>query len=234
MGLPIIYFDTETTGLRPESESIIELAAYNSSSDSSFCEFINPGKPIPPESSAIHNITDAMVADAEGFEVIGDRFLEFCNGPCVLVAHNGIGFDLPFLKAEYARYGKELPSEWIFLDSLKWARRFRPDLPKHTLQYLREYFGIEANNAHRALDDVLILKQVFELMIDDLSIEQVLALMNEKGPKQNLDKMPFGKHRGVALSEVPSSYIAWLKDKGVLEKEENQELKEKLLEIGKL
>ena len=80
-------------------------------------------------------------------------FAEFCSGDVVLIAHNNDAFDKLFLEAEFQRAGLQMP-EWIFIDSLKWSRKYRTDLPRHSLQFLREVYGIEANQAHRALDDV--------------------------------------------------------------------------------
>ncbi len=173
-----IYYDTETTGLKPDKEQIIELAAYDPVQDKSFITFLNPGRPIPPESSAIHQITDQMVADAPRFSEIIDPWIEFCSGDTILIAHNNDAFDLPFLEHEFRRSNREMP-KWKFLDSLKWARRYRPDLPRHTLQFLREIYNIPANNAHRALDDVKVLQQVFSLMIDDLPIKEAYDLLSQ-------------------------------------------------------
>lgn len=225
-----IYYDTETTGIKAEKDRIIELAAYDPIEDRSFCEFIYPGFPIPPESTAIHNITDEMVQDAGGFDEIGKAFAEFCPENTVLIAHNNDGFDKFFIEAEYARAGLDLPS-WEYVDSLKWARRYRSDLPRHTLQHLREVYGIQANNAHRALDDVMVLFQVFSKMIDDLPIEVVQNLLSlSKG----INRMPFGKHQGKPLDEVPKSYISWLSESGAFDKIQNKELKESFEKLGVL
>ena len=222
-----IYFDTETTGVRPEKDSIIEIAAYEPESERTFERLINPGVSIPPEASAIHNITDSMVAEAPGFAEIGKAFAEFCGEDAVLIAHNGDGFDIPFLKCEFSRNDLPYP-EWKTIDTLKWARRYRPDLPRHALQFLRESYGFPANNAHRALDDVIVLHQVFSAMIDDLSIEQVYTLLNVP---RRLRHMPFGKHQGKPLSKVPKDYVQWLSRSGAFDKPENEELKEALTEL---
>jgi DNA polymerase III subunit epsilon len=222
-----IYFDTETTGVRPEKDSIIEIAAYEPESERTFERLINPGVSIPPEASAIHNITDSMVAEAPGFAEIGKAFAEFCGEDAVLIAHNGDGFDIPFLKSEFSRNDLPYP-EWKTIDTLKWARRYRPDLPRHALQFLRESYGFPANNAHRALDDVIVLHQVFSAMIDDLSIEQVYTLLNVP---RRLRHMPFGKHQGKPLSKVPKDYVQWLSRSGAFDKPENEELKEALTEL---
>lgn len=222
MGKRPIYYDTETTGVRPDKDRIIEIAAYDPVRDKTFHSLINPGCPIPPEASAIHNISDEMVQSAPTFTEVGKQFIEFCSEEVVLVAHNNDAFDKPFLENEYQRNQLHLP-DWPYIDTLKFSRKYRPDLPRHSLQHLREYHGIEANNAHRALDDVLILHQVFSLMIDDLTMETIIELMDQK---QTLRHMPFGKHRGVPIKDVPPGYVRWLHENGALDKPDNLELKE--------
>lgn len=219
-----IYYDTETTGIRPASDEIIELAAYDPDRDRTFDELINPGCPIPAEATAVHKITDEMVAEKPSFAEVGQRFIEWCDGDVILVAHNNDKFDLPFLKASFERHGLDMP-QWRFFDTLKWSRRYRPDLPRHALQVLREVYGVEANNAHRALDDVKVLYDVFSQMVDDLPIEKALELLYEK---RDTHRMPFGKHRGKPLDQVPADYLRWLASSGALDKPDNVELREKV------
>ncbi|MCB1106639.1 MAG: DUF3820 family protein [Chlamydiia bacterium] len=225
-----IYYDTETTGVRPDKDRIIEIAAFDPVQDKTFHRLINPGCPIPPDASAIHNITDEMVKEAPPFDTVAKKFALFCSDEVVLIAHNNDAFDKPFLEQEFQRNGVSLP-DWPYIDSLKFSRKYRPDLPRHSLQHLREYHGIEANNAHRALDDVIILHQVFSLMIDDLTMETILELMSQK---QVLRHMPFGKHRGVPLKEIPPGYVRWLHENGALDKPDNAELKEAFSSLGML
>jgi DNA polymerase-3 subunit epsilon len=94
---------------------------------------------------------------------------------------------------------------------------------------LREHFGIAANNAHRALDDVIVLHKVFSNMTGDLSIQQVYALLNEP---RALTSMPFGKHQGQPLSKIPRDYVSWLHKTGAFEKAENQALYLAFQELG--
>jgi DNA polymerase-3 subunit epsilon len=171
-----------------------------------------------------------MVAEAPPFSVIGNEFSAFCEGDVCLIAHNNDTFDSLFLKAEYSRHNLTIPP-WKMLDSLKWARRYRNDLPRHTLQSLREVYGIPSNNAHRALDDVIVLHQVFQFMIDDLPLDEVFKLINR--PKE-IQHMPFGKHQGKPLKEVPKDYVAWMAGSGAFDKPENQELKSRFQALGLL
>jgi len=230
MPLRPIYYDTETTGIRTEQDRIIELAAFDPVRQATFCKLINPGCPIPPEASAIHNITDAMVADAQTFKEVSEEFIVFCGTDAVLIAHNNDAFDRPFIEAEFKRAGVALPS-FRYIDSLKWSRKYRSDLPRHSLQFLREVFGIPPNQAHRALDDVKILQQIFSTMIDDLSMETVLELLSQQSA---LIRMPFGKHQGKPLSAVPADYVRWLASSGAFDKTDNLQLKESFEKLGLL
>jgi DNA polymerase-3 subunit epsilon len=225
-----LYYDTETTGTKAEQDAIIELAVFDPINNRTFCELINPGFPIPPEASAIHNITDLMVKDAPTFKVVAEKFLEFCPSNAILIAHNNDAFDRPFLESSFKRAGIEIPS-FLYIDTLKWARKYRPDLPRHSLQFLREVYGFPANQAHRALDDVYVLHQVFSVMIDDLPMHKVLKLLAEK---KAVTRMPFGKHQGKQLSEVPKNYLLWLLSSGALDKPDNASLKDSLKELNLL
>lgn len=225
-----IFYDTETTGINFDKDRIIELAAYDPETNSTFEKLIYPGIPIPKEATLIHHITDEMVANAPKFHEICKDFIEFCHGDVVLIAHNNDNFDLHFLRTEFQRCGIEMPA-WRFLDTLKWARRYRPDLPKHSLQLLREIYGFPPNNAHRALDDVMILQQVSFYLLDDLSIDQAHELLYK--PKV-LKMMPFGKHQGTPLEKLPKDYVTWLKKSGAFEKPDNKDLKVTLEKLGLL
>lgn len=223
-----IYYDTETTGVAHERDRVIELAAYDPVNNKTFSQLLNPGMLIPKEASAIHGITDEMVANSPPFKDIAESFIEFCSGDAVLIAHNNDAFDIHFLRACFTNAQMTMP-EWKFIDSLKWSRRYRPDLPRHGLQVLREHFGIAANQAHRALDDVLVLEKVFTRMIDDLPMQTVYDLMSRSS---KLTHMPFGKYQGKKLAEVPSDYVTWLSKSGAFDKEENLPLKQEMEKLG--
>lgn len=171
-----IYYDTETTGINPATDRIVEIAAYDPVRGKTFNRLVHPQCPIPPSASAIHTITDEMVADAPPFSVIGLEFVQFCESDVVLIAHNNDAFDGILLLAEAKRHQVQLPP-FPMLDSLKWARKYRSDLPRHSLQFLRQVYAISENKAHRALDDVMVLYEVFSAMTGDLPITTVMGLL---------------------------------------------------------
>ena len=145
---PFTVFDVETTGLSPVYDRIVEIAALRIETDGSkkrFSTLVNPGR--------IHHITDAMVADAPGFETVGAEFSEFIRGS-ILVAHNA-RFDLSFLQESLARCGMA-PWEGRTMDTVRLARSSYPGLPSYKLQDLRITLGLECEDgvAHRAGSDV--------------------------------------------------------------------------------
>ncbi len=181
MALRFIFFDTETTGTHAARDRIIEIAAFDPLRGKTFEMLINPGIPIPKDATFVHKITDAMVQQSPSFKEVAIQFLEFCAGDVALIAHNNIAFDKPFLEAEMKRADLTIPAQWLFMDSLVWARRYRKDLPRHSLQYLRQIYGIKENQAHRALNDVMVLYEVFCCMTDDLSPDDVYRLLAKAG-----------------------------------------------------
>lgn len=83
------------------------------------------------------------------------------------------------------------------------------------------------------MDDVKVLYQVFRVMIDDLPLETVLDLLEESSSSLP-EVMPFGKHQGKPLGEVPPDYISWLKKQGAFDKPDNASLKSAFEIIGVL
>jgi DNA polymerase-3 subunit epsilon len=104
---PLCFIDVETTGLKPYRDRIVELSILKISPDGSReykSHRINPGVPIPPQSTAIHGITDDDVANEPFFRNYAKSIRDFI-GISDLSGFNLIRFDLPFLEAEFKRSG---------------------------------------------------------------------------------------------------------------------------------
>jgi len=211
----IIFFDTETTG-NTENDFLCQLA-YKTN-DETYSALYKPPVKIPPETSAIHHITNKMVENEPAFsgnpdfKKIKDVF-EDKNS--VVVAHNA-QFDLMMLKKENI-----LPAN--FICTLRLARHLDPDgkIRKYNLQYLRYLLELDVEaTAHDALGDVLVLEKLYERLnkkvIEQEKVTEVEAInkMIEISSHPSLFKyINFGKYNGKELEEIAKidrGYLEWL------------------------
>ena len=164
--------DIETTGLSYRTEKITELGAIkikNGEVIDTFECFVNPEKPIPQKVVEVTHITDDMVKDARTIKEILPEFLEFM-GDSVLIAHNA-DFDIGFLKHNAEELGYKLDNTYI--DTLRLAKDLFPEYKKYKLGIIAEKLGIVVEVAHRALDDVKTLVEVFKIMLKMLKERNV-------------------------------------------------------------
>jgi len=167
-----VVLDIETTGLSFQTEKITELGAVkikNGEIIDKFESFVNPEKPIPQKIVEITHITDDMVKDAGTTAEVLPKFLEFL-GDAVLVAHNA-SFDIGFIRYYAEQLGYKLDNTYI--DTLSLAKQIFPDFKKYKLGIIAENLGIKVEVAHRALDDVLTLVKVFNVMLEKLKEKDV-------------------------------------------------------------
>ncbi|MBQ7752385.1 MAG: 3'-5' exonuclease, partial [Treponema sp.] len=105
-GAVITAFDTETTGIKAEDCTIIEIGAVKFNKDGEldrFSTLINPNLPIPQIITQITKITDSMVCSAPFIKEVLPRFIDFI-GDSILMGHN-VQFDLNFLNSECEKNG---------------------------------------------------------------------------------------------------------------------------------
>ncbi|WP_208349468.1 3'-5' exonuclease [Pseudaestuariivita rosea] len=163
-----VVFDTETTGLLPHKDEIVQIGAVRMVKGrivpgEKFETLVNPGRAIPASSSKVHGITDDMVATAPVIDEAGKSFHHFARD-AVLVAHNA-PFDMAFLHRHKARIGKTFDHP-VFDTVLLSAALFGGSSP-HTLDALSDRLGIRipAQLRHTAMGDAVATAQVFEKMI---------------------------------------------------------------------
>ncbi len=153
----IAVVDTETTGLYPSRDRLVEIAVMLLEVDAgtgrllrrleTYQELNDPGMPIPAQATAIHGITDAMV---KGRRIDAQRVARMLAGADLVVAHNS-GFDKGFVR-------QLVPGA----DTLVWGcscrgipwRRLYAQVENTRLQHLAARLELCAGTAHRALGDV--------------------------------------------------------------------------------
>lgn len=208
----LVFLDTETTGIDPLVDRLVQVAyKHNGTLVSSY---FKPPVPISVKSMSISHITNEMVKGKEEF--LGSDFkvkLQEILKESILVAHNA-GFDVDILYKEGVEVNR-------FIDTLKIVKYLdqENEIPEYGLQYLRYFlnFNIEAK-AHDAEGDVLVLEKLFYYLYDwmkkSTSEDRILDEMIEISSKPLLLRMfNYGKHKGKKIEEVLSydrNYLEWM------------------------
>jgi len=164
--MDFVAFDTETTGISPHRDAVIEIGAVRFSDGipgESFSELIDPGRPIPRGATRIHGITDEMVSSSPQIGEVLPRFAEFC-GALPLVAHNA-RFDFKFINAAVRRLACAAPTGPV-LDTLTLSRKLWPGLPNYQLGTLVRVFQVPCGRFHRAAEDALYCGHVFQILLE--------------------------------------------------------------------
>jgi DNA polymerase-3 subunit epsilon len=181
--LPVAMIDTETTGRDANLDRVVEVGvviALRGQVVSRWSRLINPGRPIPPEVTAVHGITDADVAEAPSFAEIAAELLDFI-GNAIPAAYNA-GFDKGFILAELDRAGLRPPApppiarrevEWI--DPLPFARELYKHEESRALGEMAKRLGVALVNAHRATDDAEAAIQVLYAMAKDVRVPKAYS-----------------------------------------------------------
>ena len=199
----VIIFDTEATDIK--EPILIEAAWLEVTSltpltiGSQFVQRYNPGKPISLGALATHHILDEELVDcppASSFQLPNDVIY--------LIGHN-VDFDWQVLG--------QPPIKRIC--TLALARKVWPNLDSHSQSALlyhldRKNAREQLRNAHSALADVGICAKILESICAELKINTVEDLWITSEKARMPTHMPFGKHKGVPLNEVPMDYKSWL------------------------
>ena len=195
-------FDTETTSLPPDYKAI-EIALIEIDLDFNVLgeveSLLNPEAPIHPSATAVHGFTNDMLLNQPTMEMFVRSVLNGrLDGEWMLIGHR-ISFDRPL----FAPIGNCVDE----YDTVPLAQELLPDLENHKLETLKDYFGISHGTPHRAMSDVRYVLEILPKMLEmtGRTLAQHLAT-----PRRVIHKMPFGKHAGKPLHEVPKSYRQWM------------------------
>lgn len=176
--LPVFVFDAETTGLDVAADRIISMGGVRVLGGhilraDVLDRLVCPGVPIPPGSTRIHGITDAMVEGQAPFAEAYPAYAAMADG-FVLVGHN-VGFDAAILKAEAARadIAFALPP---MLDTLQLCAAMFPAMTDLNLETLADRLGVDVHGRHTALGDALVTAEVYVRLLPLLAEAGVSTL----------------------------------------------------------
>jgi DNA polymerase-3 subunit epsilon len=164
--IPICFFDLEATGVNIAHDRIIEIAVIKlmpNGEMSKKINLLNPTIPIPPESTAIHHITNEDVKDKPVFKEVAREYARFMEG-CDLAGFNILKFDVPMLVEEFLRADVEFDySRKKIVDSQKIFHL----MEKRTLSAAYKFYcQKEIQNAHSAEADTQASMEVLVAQIE--------------------------------------------------------------------
>lgn len=206
--MKIVIADTETTGFGKDAKIVeyahavchVEVEGLVSKLviDSEYETLINPGIPIPFGASKVHGIYDHHVTDAiEIHEALPAAFPH--SSRVDLLGHNFVRYDMQYLE-------HFVPQHFNVGCSLVAAKHYLPDQPSHSLDNLRKALGFPDVLAHSAMGDVHSTIALINHMLQfGQSWEEFLFVSMKR-----IDTMPFGKHKGKRLEDLPETYVKWL------------------------
>jgi DNA polymerase-3 subunit epsilon len=150
----LVFFDIEGTGLSVAKDRIVQLAIIKVFADGSpnieRNRTINPGIPIPKDSTDIHGITDEMVKNEPTFSKVAKGLIDLI-GDADLAGFNSNRYDIPLIIEEFARCGITLDmTNRKYVDAWKIYSKMEPRDLKAAVKF---YCGKDLENAHDAMAD---------------------------------------------------------------------------------
>lgn len=238
---PLAIFDLETTGINVAKDRIVEISilkAFPDGREEVKTLRINPEMPIPLESSLVHGIYDADVADAPTFKEVAKEVADFLED-ADLGGYNSNRFDIPVLMEEFLRAGQEFEIEnRFFVD----VQNIFHQMEQRTLKAAYKFYcGGDLENAHSAEADVSATYEVLKAQVkryegqewENKAGEKSMPVKNDIEAlheftnlhrvvdfagrivynKEGVEVFSFGKHKDKPLEEVfrtEPSYYAWM------------------------
>jgi DNA polymerase III subunit epsilon len=207
-----IVFDTETTGLDPQSgDRIVEIGCIEMinrvATGAVFHAYFNPERDMPAGAEAVHGLSITFLADKPLFYTCAAELIEFL-GDAPLVAHNA-GFDFGFLNAELARCAMDPVSRDRMVDTVGIARRKHPGA-KLSLDALCTRYGIDRSHRtrHGALLDAELLAQLYVELMGGRQIGLELAAEPEAGSAVSNIESPSATRPARAIVRTPRLHAA--------------------------
>jgi len=224
---PLAFIDLETTGVNLATDRIIEIAIVKVLPDGKRSvkrKLINPGMPIPKQSSDVHGITDEMVKDAPAFKEVAHELKQMLDG-CDIGGYNSNRFDIPLLVEEFLRADVDFDMKGRRLLDVQ---NIFHKMEQRTLSAAYKFYcNKNLDGAHSAEIDASATHEILIAQLErypDLgtSIDSVLKLIGEESIvdfarrfilENGIKIFNFGKYKGKAVADVlrnEPQYYDWM------------------------
>lgn len=225
---PIIFFDLETTGLDVCNDRIVQIAYIKVNPNGKEEEknfLINPERPIPAETTAIHGISDADVQDKPTFKDLANILQKDFKGSD-LAGFNINKFDIPMLAEEFLRAGVDI--DLSRCKKIDVQTIFHKKEQRTLVAAYKFYCEKDLVDAHNAMTDTRATYEVLKSQLDKYSdLQNDMAFLSEyTSQSKNVDfsgrlvyddqgreVINFGKYKGQLAEEVLKNdpgYYGWI------------------------
>lgn len=227
---PICFFDLETTGTNIAKDRIVEISVlkvFPNGNKESYTWRVNPERPIPKETTAIHGISDEDVANEPTFKELSKKVHNLIKG-CDLGGYNSNRFDIPLLAEELLRAEVDFDFKKVLAVDVQTIFHKKE---KRTLEAAYKFYCDKSlENAHSAEADTNATFEVLESQLDRYpDLENDMSWLAKFSSHKNFadfagfiayDKngkevFSFGKHRGKSVEEVlekEPGYFGWIQN----------------------
>jgi len=227
---PICFFDLETTGVNISKDRIVEISIlkiFPNGTQESKTWLVNPEMPIPPETTEVHGIDDAKVANEPTFKQLATKVSEMIKG-CDLGGFNSNRFDIPLLAEELLRAGHDFDMKsTVAVD----VQTIYHKMEKRTLSAAYKFYcDKNLEDAHSAEADTLATYEVLKSQLDRYpELENDIKFLSEFSSRKQFadfagfiayddngkEVFSFGKHKGKLVEEIMDNepgYFGWIQN----------------------
>ncbi len=225
---PICFFDLETTGVNVSKDRIVEISilkVFPNGNKESFTWRVNPEMKIPAVTTAIHGISDEMVANEPTFKEIAHKVYNLIKDSD-LGGFNSNRFDIPLLAEELLRAEIDFDlKKNLAID----VQTIFHKMEKRTLEAAYQFYcDKDLTNAHSAEADTMATYEVLKAQLDKYEeLENDMGYLSNFSShkkfadfagfigynKEGKEMFSFGKHNGKLVDEVLENepgYFGWI------------------------
>ena len=227
---PICFFDLETTGIEVAKDRIVEISIFKvfpNGNKESKTWLVNPTIPIPPQTTAVHGITNEKVANEPTFKELASQIHSMIKDSD-LAGFNSDRFDIPLLAEELLR--AEVDFDMKNRVSVDVQTIFHKKEERTLSAAYKFYCNQILENAHSAEADTMATYEILKAQLDryeDLD-NDMKTLSEFTTRKKSVDFagfialnaegqeiFTFGKHKGALVDEVlekEPGYFGWIQN----------------------